>query len=690
MLNINILFKFQSENIRVYLRIKSGYNFSNLYVISNDTLICNVPEGSHCMRNVREGDSLRKIYTFSRIFHPQTTQNEIFNSIVKQKILDFINGENSTLLTYGASGSGKTFTVIGTDEEPGVVPRSLEYLFRTLPQLSKNPVAKPLPAGNITLLNDSDWRKERQFRKNLLNASSSLMDKTQHVKTYMAMQQRLSGEPVGLLEQSSGVSLSIWVSFAEIYNEQIYDLLQPDPPRGKQRPRLRLGCSNGNTYIKNLTNINVTSGLEAYEILQYGIHNLNYASTNLNSHSSRSHSIFTIKLVQVSDTDGGIHISSFNFCDLAGSERTKKTMNVGERLKESNNINSSLLVLGRCISAIRNSQKHNDHKLVPFRESKLTQLFQKALAGQEDIAMIVNISPKREMFDETQHVLNFSAVAKDIAIERRPVENLLAKKPSRFSQLVQSRSGITENGYASEVEDDIEQLRNAVLLLQNELEQQRNEFEINEKLSRDYIIEGYEKILKETEENADRRVKDAEAYVALKYETKLRNMRLKYEAMLEESERNAIIQLDSSDEEEIEQLKEMIDELKNKEVDLQKALTQLKIENETKEQQVKELMERNRKMNEEKMELQRTLDDAVRDYVELQCHYDAKENENLLLEKRNLELENELDSFKEQINAVVEMDFGSEDQDDNVHEEIPREDSTEKDSSSQSAIENVD
>lgn len=201
--------------------------------------------------------------------------------------------------------------------------------------------------------------------------------------TYRAMQKRLSNESGASIDEHDGISLSVWVSFVEIYNETIYDLLLKPPTRGQPRQRLRLGALNGVTYIKNLSSIHVSSGIEAYEILQYGIHNLNYAATNINKHSSRSHSIFMIKLVEKSDNDGGAYIRSFNFCDLAGSERSKKTMNVGDRLKESNNINNSLLVLGRCIQAVRDLQTKNDNKMVPFRESKLTQIFQRALSGLE-------------------------------------------------------------------------------------------------------------------------------------------------------------------------------------------------------------------------------------------------------------------------------------------------------------------
>lgn len=125
----------------------------------------------------------------------------------------------------------------------------------------------------------------------------------------------------------------------------------------------------------------------------------------------------------------------FAFCDLAGSERLKKTLNIGDRLKEAQSINTSLLVLGRCLKTIHEGQlsKQKIEHIGPFRESKLTRLFQKALSGKEHIALIVNINPIPNLYIETQNVLNFSAIAKKIVIEQK---EKVQQRKSRFSQIV--------------------------------------------------------------------------------------------------------------------------------------------------------------------------------------------------------------------------------------------------------------
>ena len=113
------------------------------------------------------------------------------------------------------------------------------------------------------------------------------------------MQEQLRDTPAALIEEDiSNDHLSVWITFAEVYNEYVYDLLTPEPKRGQTRKKLRLVYFNNNAYIKDLRHISVSSAAEAYYLLQYGLQNLNYASTAINDHSSRSHSIFTIKLAQ--------------------------------------------------------------------------------------------------------------------------------------------------------------------------------------------------------------------------------------------------------------------------------------------------------------------------------------------------------------------------------------------------------
>lgn len=127
---------------------------------------------------------MSKLYKFSKIFKPNTNQIDIFNDIIKRKIVDFINGINTTFFTYGASGSGKTFTIVGTEDEPGIIPQTLEYLFRSLPNITEIPTIKPLPNGTTTLLDYENYIKENKAKLNLIKTFINRHEREIHVKTY--------------------------------------------------------------------------------------------------------------------------------------------------------------------------------------------------------------------------------------------------------------------------------------------------------------------------------------------------------------------------------------------------------------------------------------------------------------------------------------------------------------------------
>ena len=167
----------------------------------------------------------------------------------------------------------------------------------------------------------------------------------------------------------------------------------------------------GAVYIKGLKEVPVSSSDEAYQLLMIGRQNLQFAATKLNQQSSRSHCIFTVKVVRVAGDSGPVpnlaRTSMLSFCDLAGSERIKKTLNTGDRQKEAGNINTSLLVLGRVLKALRHNQVLKDvrkHHLVPYRDSKLTRLFQTFFTGRGKAVICVNVSQDPNLYDESIQV----------------------------------------------------------------------------------------------------------------------------------------------------------------------------------------------------------------------------------------------------------------------------------------------
>ncbi|ROL48440.1 Kinesin-like protein KIF20B [Anabarilius grahami] len=243
------------------------------------------------------------------------------------------------------------------------------------------------------------------------------------------------------LDETSYVKYSVWVSFCEIYNESVHDLLDLVSNGSHRRSVLRLAQDvKGNAFVKDLKWFQVNSADEALKVVKIGRKNQSFSSTKLNNYSSRSHSIFSIRILRIEDV--GVPrvqtISELSLCDLAGSERCAKTQNRGDRLKEAGNINTSLLTLGKCINALRLNQTQSKfHQHVPFRESKLTHYLQGFFCGRGKACMIININQCASMYDETLNVLKFSAVAqKVVVLNPKPAPNIVLKRSARDVSMI--------------------------------------------------------------------------------------------------------------------------------------------------------------------------------------------------------------------------------------------------------------
>ncbi|XP_014606550.1 PREDICTED: kinesin-like protein KIF20A isoform X1 [Polistes canadensis] len=434
------------KTLKVYLRLKPFPRKIRLTpeqedaykIINSTTLVTKLPylESNSSFARTKNSDIACRTYTFTQTFGPEITQLQLFDQVIKQQMVDFLAGQSCNVMTYGTTNSGKSHTLQGTITSPGIIPRALEFVFSIISPKSI-PSYKPIHHSDAIFLSSLERAQELEAKTKLLSFSS--VDKNQYINTYKQMQQILQEESPLRASECTDAHYSVWVSFAEIYNETIYDLLTIDCQ--KKKVPLKLATDNhGRAFIKGLNNVYVNSGAEAYQVLMAGQYNLKVAATALNARSSRSHCIFTIKLLKYysENLTGSVDLSTFSFCDLAGSERLKKTLNIGDRLKEAQNINTSLLVLGKCLKSIYDSQLtklKTEPVIGPFRESKLTRLYQRALSGREHIALIVNVNPLPNLYTETQNVLNFAAIAKKIIIEPKIKEK--RKAHSRFSKLVQ-------------------------------------------------------------------------------------------------------------------------------------------------------------------------------------------------------------------------------------------------------------
>ncbi|KAM4030748.1 kinesin-like protein KIF20B isoform 2-T2 [Anomaloglossus baeobatrachus] len=398
-----------------------------------------------CRLSDKGSGSLAQKFSFTHVFGPETTQSQFFEGTLKKQVIDFMKGQNRLIFTYGVTNAGKTFTFQGTKDNAGILPRSMEMLFNAIEgKVYSKMDIKPHRCRDYVRLTKEQVRAENAFKNGVLrptkeidsqctirsNNSRTSVDTTDFLNedaSTLPNSSRVHSELEHVskyeeftLDVAGSVKFSVWVSFCEIYNECIYDLL--DPVSGEKcfkRKTLKLARDvKGFSFVKDLQWIQVSNAKEACRVLSLGKKFQSIAFTKLNSSSSRSHSIFTVRLLKIEDADVPrvVKVSELTLCDLAGSERCTKTQNEGERLKESGNINTSLLILGKCINALKNSQQSKFQQHVPFRESKLTHYLQSFFTGKGKVCMIVNISQTASAYDETLNVLKFSAVAQKVLI----------------------------------------------------------------------------------------------------------------------------------------------------------------------------------------------------------------------------------------------------------------------------------
>ncbi|XP_035508070.1 kinesin-like protein KIF23 isoform X2 [Morone saxatilis] len=413
-------------------------------MISSSTIQLHAPDGLKANRN---GEYKETQYSFKKVFGINTTQVELFEDVARPLVEDLIHCKNGLLFTYGVTGSGKTFTMTGSPGEGGLLPRSLDMLFNSIgPFQAKRFVFKPDDKNGMEIQGQVDALLERQKRD-----SQQSVPKTPSSRQKVAdpeFADMISSEEACKSENvDEDCCYSVFVSYIEVYNNYIYDLLEDAPfdpirPKPPQSKILRED-QNHNMYVAGCTEVEVKSTEEAFEVFWKGQKKRRIANTQLNRESSRSHSVFTVKLAQAPlDADGDhilqdknqVNVSQLCLVDLAGSERTSRTRAEGSRLREAGNINQSLMTLRTCMEVLRENQMCGTNKMVPYRDSKVTHLFKNYFDGEGKVRMIVCVNPKADDYDETMLVMRFAEMTQEVEVARpvdRPICGLAAGRRHR-------------------------------------------------------------------------------------------------------------------------------------------------------------------------------------------------------------------------------------------------------------------
>ncbi|XP_077119327.1 kinesin-like protein KIF23 isoform X6 [Ranitomeya variabilis] len=424
----------QKDPVGVYCRVRPLSPTDQeccIEVINETTVQLHPPDGCRVNRN---GEYKETQYSFKQVFGTELTQKDVFDVVAKPLVEDLIRGKNGLLFTYGVTGSGKTYTMTGSPGQGGLLPRCLHMIFQSLCDFqAKRYVFKTDDKNGIEVQNEVDALLERQKRDGQQQVVPRTPVGRQKLEPEFADMINIEdGCKVGEVDEDS--VYSIFVSYIEIYNNYIYDLLEEVPidpikPKPPQSKILRED-QNHNMYVAGCTEVEVKTTEEAFDVFWRGQKRRRIANTQLNRESSRSHSVFIIKLAQAPlDADGDnvlqekeqVSLSQLSLVDLAGSERTNRTKAEGSRLREAGNINQSLMTLRTCIEALRENQLCGTNKMVPYRDSKLTHLFKNYFDGEGKVRMIVCVNPKADDHEESLQVMRFAEMTQEVEIAR-PVD----------------------------------------------------------------------------------------------------------------------------------------------------------------------------------------------------------------------------------------------------------------------------
>lgn len=395
----------ERDAVQVFCRLRpmqSDADLSCFRVTSPQSVTLTPPEMAVNYKVAKETQ-----YVFKQVFDANSTQRACYSTVAEPLVENLIKGRNGLLFTYGVTGSGKTYTMTGNANDQGIMPRCLDALFKTISDYqTKKFIFKPDRLNGFEILSEADAMLERQADMAARFAKSRRKDSDPEVAS------RASAEASIISGLEEDNMYAVFISYIEVYNNSVYDLLEDNAQKTLQSKIIRED-SNHTMFVHGVHEVEVKTVREAIDAFQIGQKRKRVGHTLLNAESSRSHSVFTIRLVQApTDSQGEtvmndkrtISVGQLSLVDLAGSERTNRTKNTGQRLREAGNINNSLMTLRTCLEVLRENQAINNGgvlKKVPYRDAKITHLFKSYFDGEGLVRMVVCVNPRAEDYDES-------------------------------------------------------------------------------------------------------------------------------------------------------------------------------------------------------------------------------------------------------------------------------------------------
>ncbi|KAJ3187460.1 hypothetical protein HDU85_006748 [Gaertneriomyces sp. JEL0708] len=400
----------ETDNIPVFLRLRPVGDSEKFVTVLNDTEVEVSPSEG------RSKIACSEKFSFTHVYDEPTTQQEIFDGVMGDMIEEvFTPGESSGIVfAYGSSGSGKTFTTKGIPEDPGVLLRSIASILKRIGLAHTKKGVRPAKWNDVQIPAAGELAKQ----------------------PYPA-----SNSPEAQYEYA------VYLSFAEIYLEQVYDLQNQTTEQSQRDTGMNFSRRNKDEddvkripcqlredtmrrkYIASQVEVRIRDLDTARDVIEKVMHNRSVVSTNINAASSRSHLLSVIKVLKIPVIGDGkvdtsrTETSRIAIVDLAGAERLVQAGTEGKASRETKNINKSLHTLAMCVEALRDSQTRSSKRVnvvIPWRDSKLTMLIQPYFETGR-ASFIINVNPGVDHYRVSSEVFRFASRA-------GAIQSVVAKK----------------------------------------------------------------------------------------------------------------------------------------------------------------------------------------------------------------------------------------------------------------------
>ena len=459
-----------NENVQVFVRMRPPEDGSSVPLTMFEEF--DAAKKKITIRDPNNRNYGEVSFAFDQIFEPSSHQPTIFERVARPLVDRTLAGYNTCCFAYGQTGSGKTYSMFGEDRgdtnSQGVIPRAVTNVFSRLMDLQRTRETAVVVSfleiycdqirdlGKAYLDKDktggkrektSDWYQENRRRASGVINPDQLKRMTQDSKA------QESGNAGGSRPGSRGSR----PSSKEGQKEKI--------GISKTRFAVGLGMSDtyynqdlkihedlaGNVFVKDLSVIPVSTPEEAMTVVQMGFKLRATHETKMNAVSSRSHTVFTLTIVQKDHRSGDTITGMLNLVDLAGSERLNKSESTGQRMREALSINTSLTALGKVIMALDPTLVGRQH--VPYRDSKLTRLLQNSLGGNSYTALLATLHPMAAHHSECLSTLQFANRCRNVTNQPRVnyIEQSQASNEKQKQRMISEIANLKRNLTGSEI-----------------------------------------------------------------------------------------------------------------------------------------------------------------------------------------------------------------------------------------------